>query len=154
MTDFGIKVSSNGNDAKIATGSELIMSSKYPLAKIDRTNPTSFQNIHIVFNNNPPLGPVLVYKFKHGYTYTPTIWSLVQSFGVGAPYTADPYIMDAGDLLHDSMSSYCQFYVEADSQYVYYYVNRLVDTRSGVNVTVAGVALRVRTYVFVEDVQM
>lgn len=157
MSDFGIKVATNGNDAKIAAGKQIVMSSKNPLAKIDRTNDKGVQNIRIQFNTNPPKGPVLVYSYAHGYKYTPTIWNLIQAVGVAAPYKADPYLMDTGSILFNSPASYADFFVEVDATNVYYYVNRYYDTlisNPSFNVTLAGIALRIRTYIFVEDVQM
>lgn len=157
MSDFGIKVSTNGNDARIAEGSELIMSSKFPLAKIDRTNKVSLQNIHIFFSKSVPNAKTLIYSFPHGYKYTPTIWTLVQCIGVGSPYAVNPYIMDNGSILYYQNIAYCYLYVEADDTNVYYYTTRPYNTLitdNTYNVTVAGVGLRIRTYVFVEDVQM
>lgn len=155
MSDFGIKVSTNGNDAKVAQGSQLVMSSKYPLAKIDRTNKVSLQNIHIFFSQNVPKAKTLVYSFAHGYKYTPTLWSLVQCIGVTSPYNPNPYIMDNGTLLYTGGVAYCSLSIEADSTNVYVYVTRSYDTlitNNTYNVTVAGIGLRIRTYVFVEDV--
>jgi hypothetical protein len=131
------------------------MSSKFPLAKIDRTNKVSLQNIHIFFSQNVPKAKTLIYSFPHGYKYTPTLWSLVQCIGVTTPYTANPYIMDNGTILFTAGVGYCSLSIEADATNVYFYTTRPYDTlitNNTYNVTVAGVGLRIRTYVFVEDV--
>lgn len=161
MGDFGIKVSANGSDAKIASGKQLIMSSKYPLAKLDRTNPVSFQNIRIQFNNNLPLNvKTLLYQFPHGYNYVPSTWTMVQSTGIVSPYYDYGFVMDSGGLMQGpgmfGPSWYVSFLTEVDATNVYYYAQRLQDTvfDSGQQVTIAGVAIRIRTYVFVEDVNM
>lgn len=161
MADFGIKVSSNGNSAVSATGAQLVLTSKYPLAKLDRTNPASFSNIHITFLHDVPVGETLVYTLPHGYKYRPTVWSLIQVIGTAAPYTDFGFLMDKGAMLEGPGTfggyEYVSFYTKWDATNVYYYVNKrqanlIVSPFSAV--TVAGMALRIRSYVFVEDVKM
>lgn len=164
MADFGLKVSRNGTDAKLVEATDLILTSKYPLAKIDSTKAGSFKNVRIQFNNNVPLNvPTVVYQFKHGYNYTPSIWSLCRIFGLASPYLTDyNYIIDDGPVMTyrgaGGAIDVVYFWAEADATNVYYYVNRIADTTAYaptvINVTIAGVSLRIRTYVFVEDVNM
>lgn len=53
-----------------------------PYTKLDTQNIVSFQTISLLFNNEPDQPTLadeqntdtLVYEFKHGYNYIPTIW--------------------------------------------------------------------------------
>lgn len=78
-----------------AKNSQLTFSTKYPFTKIDALNPQSFQSISFVFNNEPP-GPdnvlntpvtTLLYQFKHGYKYIPSLWFQWQN---SAPQNLNP----------------------------------------------------------------
>lgn len=163
-SDFGMKVSRNGVDAKVATGNDLILTSQYPLAKIDSTKKASFQNIRIQFNNNIPLQtPTIVYQFAHGYNYTPTVWSLCQIFGIASPYkTGWNYLTDDGPMLVMNGSFgpvyAVTFWTEVDATNVYFYLYRWYDQTivesPNINVTIAGMSLRIRTYVFAEDIPL
>jgi hypothetical protein len=161
MADFGVKVSTSGNSATAATGAQLVLTSKYPLAKLDRLNPASFSNIHVTFLHDVPVGETLIYTLKHGYKYRPTVWHLIQIVGIAAPYTDFGFIMDSGTMLEGPGTTggyqYVAVYTKWDETNIYYYVNKrvasLVVTPFSA-VTVAGMALRIRTYAFVEDIKM
>lgn len=64
-----------------------IMDSTIPYTKLDTQNIASFQTIALLFNNEPPQPPssapftaqTLVYQFKHGYSYIPSIWLMWQN---------------------------------------------------------------------------
>ena len=159
MSDFGITVVGNGKNASGAQIQDVLLTTKYPLSKIDRTNPVSFSNIHVVFTSNPPIGPTLIYRFAHGYKYIPSDWSMIQ-VNATAPYVPG-YVIGNGALLAipgNLPGTYATIYVEADDTYINYYVNRMYATYDigggPVAVTLAGVSIRIRTYVFVQDVNM
>ena len=72
-----LTVSSNNIDIRTANGPQVTFSTQYPFGKLDKTNNVSFQNISILFKNEPPIPPgtpgntgplkTLVYSFPHGY---------------------------------------------------------------------------------------
>lgn len=87
--NFGIKISLPGiNATQTNDPNQLTLNTQYPFHKLDVTNPVSFQNIVLSFENNPP-GPdmsgavfypytrvqkTVVYQFPHGYSYIPATW--------------------------------------------------------------------------------
>jgi hypothetical protein len=60
--------------------------SEYPLFKLDTTKESSFKNLRITFDNEPPnatIGDsyeqVLIHQFAHGYDYIPLIWFIMKN---------------------------------------------------------------------------
>jgi hypothetical protein len=154
MADFGVKVSKNGVDSTVAQGTDVVLTTKYPIAKLDKTNKASFQNIYLNITRNTPLGTTLIYQFKHGYSYIPSTWTMFNISGISA--SLPPYGQEYSILLYQAPYVGAELYVEVDATYVSYYINRLYNNYpvSGVGVDVSGIGIRVRTYVFVEDVNM
>lgn len=163
MSDFGIKVSANNTDVYSATDAQTILTSKFPLAKLDRTNPVSFQNIRIFFASEPPAPAVgtqtttttLLYSFPHGYSYTPSIWAFCQAVGVTGQFSGTTtYFQDKG-LVGGSDTSVgaanAQVYTGVDETNCYIYITKFTGLL-GPQIFVAGAALNIRFYVFVEDV--
>ena len=76
--NYGIKVSKKGKSViKTTDMQDIIMSTRFPFAKIDQTNSESFKTISVSFLSNPPLGvETEIYSFDHGYTYLPQGWGL------------------------------------------------------------------------------
>lgn len=163
MADFGITVSSNNVSTTNANTPQQVLTSKYPLAKIDRTKQTSFQNIHIFFANEPPAPAVgdlttttvtLLYRFAHGYTYTPSIWTFYRAVGVTGSFIVGgiTYFMDSGVIGGNNTgvnSPYAYIDTIVDSTYVSIYLYKY--TGVGPQIFVAGSGLNIRSYVFAED---
>lgn len=163
MADFGITVSSNNVDTTQATTSQQLLTSKYPLMKLDRTNKVSFQNLRIFFANEPPAPAVgtttvtttLITFFPHGYKYVPKIWSFCRAVGVTGQFQGSiTYFLDRGLIggngtAANAPNSYA--YVEVDATNVYVYVTKFTGT-VGPPIFLAGATLNFRIYVQVDDV--
>jgi len=161
MSDYGITVSSPNVDTKTASITQQLLTTKYPLMKLDRNNPVSFQNIRIMFNNEPPsptannTNNTLLYSFKHNYSYTPAIWSFCKADGVtiagvtGTSYFTDSGLIGGNDTVVNT--SFAQIKVGADTTYCYIYIVKFTNS-TGTPTYVAGAALNFRFYVFAQDV--
>lgn len=171
MADFGIKISTEGIDVKDAKPQETLLSTKYPLHKLDTQNKVSFQNISIFFNSNPPDpdGTIetslstLIYSFPHGYDYTPTTWLMFQrTAGAGvqsspASTRVSAYQYEGGIIASSSTSDFSNFaYLEyfADNKNIYIKVRKIYNIATGgPPVDLSAYALLIRIYVFVEDLK-
>lgn len=164
MADFGIKVSQNNTDVSTATDAQTILTSKFPLAKLDRTKTVSFQNIRIFFATEPPAPAVgtttttttLLYSFPHGYSYTPSIWAFCQAVGVTGQFSGSiTYFQDRGLVggFEAAGSSNAYITTGVDATNCYIYISKFTGL-VGPQIFVAGSALNIRFYVFVEDLGM
>lgn len=165
MADFGIKVSTNNTDVSAASNAQMVLTSQYPLAKLDRTKQVSFQNIQIFFADEPPAPPVsptptitttFIYKFAHGYPYRPSIWSFCQATGVTGQFQGSTTYFEDNGLIGGSLAANapnCQLFTGVDDTYCYVYVTKYTGT-VGPAVFVAGALVNIRFYVFVEDLGM
>jgi len=155
-----MSISQNGVDVKEASGSQLIFSSQYPFAKLDKTNKVSFQNIALLFENEPPnpdgvtnfLQTTLVYQFPHGYTYVPSTWFLMQNptnTGIGLQ---PAYQQEGGIIINTNAFPFAAaiFRMEVDSQNVYFYVDKYF-TSGDTPPNIQGFSLNIRVYVFAGD---
>ena len=155
MGNFGIKVTGDSTNINEAGIEQTLLNSKDPLMKLDRANSVSFQNIRIFFANEPPVPAAntttttLLYKFKHGYDYTPAIWSYCRFDGA-----ITTYFVDSGTIAGTTTgigTSYAQIFTGADSAYCYIYIFKYTGPLAA-PVYVAGSALNFRFYVFAQDV--
>ncbi len=151
MDNYGVKTSAKGN---VNNKSNISFTSKYPMAKLDRTNKVSFQNINLTFLNDTPAPGVgtsnstLVYQFAHDYNYISSHWMMGTITGGSNNY---PYIEDEVALLSSIFAdSQATLIVKVNATNVYLYVNKTNLSGFG-NPTVAGVVISLRLYVFVED---
>jgi len=159
MSDYGLKVSKDGVDVRTATGVELLLNLSKPQAKLDTTKTVSFQNIDLLFLNDPPEGTgagdtatTLVYKVAHGYTYTPSFWCLVQETPPSGTAFYQAYFQDTGLVAQHTGFDYASFYVKADATNVNFYVDKYYDSGfGGLANNISGMLLRIRLYIFVED---
>jgi len=161
--DYGIVVTENGVDASKATDLQKVLNLKYPLMKIDRDKSTSFKNIKITFVNDPPAPAVgtttsistQIYKFEHGYTYKPAIWSFCRADGVSGSFSGTTtYFVDSGLIGGSNTGFNFPFafaYTGCDSQYCYIYVKKFTGT-VGPAINLTGALLYIRFYVFAQDV--
>jgi len=85
MSDYGIRTSKKGENATSSNMSDILMSTRFPFAKIDQTMDESFRTTHITFLNNTLNGvSTEIYRFAHGYDYTPQMWGLWEvTWGAG-----------------------------------------------------------------------
>lgn len=81
-----ITVVKAGTKVNSASGTDILLNSKYPFTKLDTANLISFQTISILFSNEPPqptfaneYTQTLLYSFPHGYDYIPSIWMTWQN---------------------------------------------------------------------------
>ena len=162
MADYGIKISKEDTDVFTSQGADVLLSSSYPFAKLDTTKDVSFRNTLITFLNNPPeptgVGAdvsktTLIYSFAHGYSYTPSAWHLM-NIVVPVPSTAfdQDYFQDGGTVASTTAFDSAVFYATVDATNVNYYVTK--NFSGGITSTnnITGLQIKVRSYVFVEDV--
>lgn len=154
MGDIGILVSDKGSDVKDLK--DIIFTSKYATAKLDTKNETSFRNIDFTFNSDPPepVSPAIYRKTKvgsipHGYDYWPSYWSLVEVLlPVGSFY--EQVFQETGLVDKDGAFAEASFMVKADSTSINFFVRKYKEDVQTTDLT--GLRLRIRLYVFVEDV--
>ena len=160
MADYGIKVSLDGVDARTATDAQLLLNMKYPIAKLDTTNVASFRNVTLTFVNDPP-EPALdtsnsttVYSFAHGYTYVPQMWSMITMLVPPASRTIlEPYNQDTMLLASTTLADLARLYVRADATNISYIVDKSRSSLPGNGPNpLAPCVLKIRTYVFVQDI--
>ena len=159
MSDL-ISVTSNGVDIKNASTKDILLSSQYPLMKLDQANQNSFQNVSLFFNNEPPdpapsnSNSTLVYKFSHGYSYTPSVWAFCEAVGVTIHGTFQTTYFNDSGLIGGSNTgvnvSYTTITTGVDSTYYYVYVNKFINS-TGTTAHIAGATLNFRFYVFADD---
>ena len=155
-SDYGIKISPPQIDARTATNLQLLLNMQYPIAKLDSTNPVSFQDVTLTFANDPPesVGASVlttVYTFKHGYNYVPQVWAMMT---VLVPPTSRPieqlYNQNFLTLALTTPFDTAVMYVKADATNVYFIVDKSRFGGGGAN-PLQPCVVRVRTYVFVQD---
>jgi hypothetical protein len=158
-----LTISSNNVDVRSATGSQVTFSTQYPFAKLDKTNPVSFQNISILFNHEPPnpngtsqFGPVItnVYTFAHGYTYVPSTWMMTQNptnsgVGLQPAYFQESFIIIATD---EGNYTAAELHLRVDNKNVYLDVWKYYNTADAPALpNIQGFSLNIRVYVFAGD---
>jgi hypothetical protein len=161
--DYGIKISDTETDVNKAELDQLLLSSRYPFAKLDTSNEVSFRNIQLRMNQDTPnpagtspntVTDTVVYQFAHGYDYTPAYWSLIQ---VLAPPTSVVFYQDIfqddGVIGQTSPFSVSSLSVQVDEDNVYVIVSKYLDTGLGGSaMSLIGTVLRIRLFVFVENI--
>lgn len=156
--DYGILISGPGNSVSGAKLGQLVMDSGNPFLKIDTQNAVGFQTITLLITNDPPEPPstggntfTTVYKFKHGYTYIPTVEMLcfVQNISPSI-HGVMPYFQDWGFLGGSTVNDQVTFYAVADATWVYLILEKSNFGGGSAN-NMSGTTLVVTTHVFVED---
>jgi hypothetical protein len=152
ITEPGVSVSN-------ATPQQVILNSNNPFIKIDTQNQAGFQTIELIITTDPPepaagsVSYTVLYQFKHGYNYVPSIESLfyVQS-PPPAPYSngTQTYFQDSGRLGADQVGTEAYAYALADNQNVYIICQKYNDSGTGTLLT--GTNLQVTLHVFCEDI--
>lgn len=161
MADVGIKVSKEDVDAFTATGDDLLLDMDSPLHKLDSSVDTSFRNILITFNNEPPNPDGVtdfnldteVYRFKHGYDYIPCTWVLYQNLTLAPSGVSIEYAMYGGIIYSPDAFASAYFFFDIDETYVRLVVRKNYVSGLGSGVAnIVGFRLRIRVYVFAEDI--
>jgi hypothetical protein len=163
MANFGIKVSAPEKDVLTSADADLLLNITDPLTKLDVSNDVSFRNITLTFVNNPPepsgifpdiYATTLVYSFNHGYDYVPATWFLIQVvLPVSGSIFYQSYFQDGG--LVDSNSAFDEalFYVQVTATAVNFYIRKYYNSGAGGSPNdITGLVLKIRSYVFVEDI--
>jgi hypothetical protein len=156
LSDYGIKISKAGVDVRTAKNSDLILNLKYPFTKLDSTRSVSFQNITILFTNDPPNGDGLtanpitttVYRFSHGYSYVPRTWLLFQQ----SNSTGFSYGSEGTTILQTYPLSTAQLTMQVDDTYVYINVMKIYGDNTVAPANIQGYNVKLRVYVFAENV--
>lgn len=149
--DYGMRTSKVGVDAGIATGSDLIMSTRYPFAKIDQTKQDTFRTTTVTFlNDTPDNVKTLVASFTHGYTYKPQLWGLWNiTWGPGIIGTPGLIQNGYGSITNSSgfPSSTLTYDWDATNVYLYLQKGSVVFAPS----VAIGTIATLTTYIFVDD---
>ena len=153
-----VVVSANGSDTRSASGAQILFNADNPFSKLDTTNTVSFQNINLLFNSDPPVPGVggtsivtKVYSFPHGYSYVPQTWVLYQNDSGTGNSSSLTYGYEDSTIASQPGFNFAYLHVEADATDVNIYVNKtagLVPT----NPSIQGFTLKLRIYVFVDDI--
>lgn len=160
----------DGTDVSAATGSQITFSLDNPFAKLDSTNPVSFENLSIRFKDDPPNpdGTILTVldtpltSFPHGYTYVPSTWFLFQrTLGLGVqndgtstfiPSYAYENSLIAVTNPADNPNGSATLLITVDSTNINISVRKRFSAAIGVvSCNIAGYQISLRSYVFVED---
>lgn len=151
MSDYGLKISKQGiSVTKTDDLSDLIMVTRYPLAKLDSQLSSSFKTIDISFLTTPPLyTETLLYSFPHGYDYTPQIWGLWNITDSGTGLSSIQYDQAYGTYIANSGAGigfylYYKFNYETIDLYIYPY-----DALGTLNLV--GVTAKLTAYIFADD---
>lgn len=152
MRNYGLKISKQGISAtKTDDLSDLIMVTRYPLAKIDSTTSDSFKTISTTFLSTPTSGvETEIYRFSHPYDYIPQAWGL---WNVEYPDTATwvKYDQAYGKYISGIAIGTHRFgarYEVTDSEVILY-----ATATDGIigNVDVTGFILKLTIYIFADD---
>lgn len=160
MADTGIHISEEDKNAYTSTGTDLLLDMDSPLAKLDSSNDVSFQNILLTFNTEPPNPDGVtsfnrdteVYRFKHGYSYIPATWMMYQNLTPDSVGSV-AYSTIGGVIASPDAGSAAYLFYYVDSTYVHIVVRKSFQSGVGSGVTaIIGYRLRIRIYVFAEDI--
>lgn len=157
MSDYGIKVSTPGNNA--LTSGTLTLNTKYAHLKIDTQLATGFQTILLLITNDTPEPTkppyytyTVLYQFKHGYTYIPAMEHL---FNVSTPPPStrlyQKYFQDSGVLGAMTADDSVTLYALADKMYVYFVVEKFNDGAGSANL-LTGTNVKITSHIFAQDV--
>jgi len=164
MNNGPISVSAPGKSLIGATAQDVTFSTRYPFAKLDSTNENSFEVISLFFNTEPPdpatptttttTSNTLVYKYAHGYTYTPSTWFLLSLNNFTNTLGPEGSIIEVAPGSNLSLT-YATLNITVDDTYVYFYVYKQWWAKGGVidpnPPHVIGLTVSIRAYIFVED---
>lgn len=159
MADYGIVISNPGSSVTDLSNAQIALRTSNPFIKIDTQNDAGFQTITLIITTDPPepVGPATakytqLHKFKHGYTYIPSLETL---FFLSTPpavltgyqlYSQDSIFL-GGHTPNDGVT----VYAVADATWVYIMCLKQIFSGGSANV-LTGTNLQITTHVFVEDI--
>lgn len=156
--NVGIIISSAGNSAVGAKAANILMNTAHAFIKIDTQNDAGFQTITMIITTDPPEPSggtdayTQLYKFKHGYTYIPSLETL---FFVSSPPPiltgGQVYSQDSIFLGAHTVDDGVTIYAIADATWVYFICDKFNDGTGHANI-LTGTNLQITTHVFVEDI--
>lgn len=154
MADYGFKVSEKGVNAITATGTDIIMSTRYPFAKIDPTKSDSFRTTTVTFiTDTPDNVKTLIAQFAHGYSYKPQLWGLWNVvWGPSIAGSANVEQNGYGVLVNSAGIPNSSLSYEWDATNVYLYLNKGANP-PGTPSNAIGTVATLTTYIFVDDLQ-
>jgi len=160
--DVGIRISLPGQDTSSAKGTNLAFNTQNPFAKLDTQNKAAYQTINLLITNDPPEpnGTTVIYsytqlyKFAHGYTYTPQFESLywINSPGAGlANYQV--FALDICVISAHTASDQAALIVVCDATYCYVVCQKFLDSSGGgLPNSLSGTTLQLTTHIFVDGI--
>lgn len=152
MADYGFKVSEKGKNAITATGTDIIMSTRYPFAKIDPTKDDTFRTTTVTFiTDTPDNVKTLIAQFAHGYDYKPQLWGLWNvTWGPSIFGTPNLVQNGYGSIINTSGGVFSILSYEWDETNVYLYLNKGALPPGAVSSAI-GTTATLSTYIFVDD---
>lgn len=159
--NFGILVTQPGISTTNAPANKVLLNTKNPFIKIDTQNTAGFTTILLIIVTEPP-EPVpngttntTLYKFKHNYSYVPSIESLFYvTVQPVAPYNngTQLYFQDSGQIGAASVNASASLRAITDATYIYIICSK-VNFDSGVSKTnLSGTSVQITVHVFVDDI--
>lgn len=155
--NHGILISNKDSDVNKLEN--IIFTTKYATAKLDTSKNISFRNIILTINTDPPepANPPVYQKTRiatmpHGYNYNPSFWSLINILlPVSSTFDQD-YFQEAGVVSKNTAFDEATFIVSANNQNIYFDVLKYSDIGAGGSTNnISGLKLKIRLYVFAED---
>lgn len=149
MSDYGIKSGKRGVSITEATGADILMSTKYPFAKIDQTKSDTFRTTTVtLLSDTTDNTQVEIASFEHGYDYRPQVWGL-WNVTWGPSITGTPNLEQNGygALTNTSGIPASTIHYEWDTTSIYLYLTKGSSGSSDATGTVATLT----TYVFADD---
>lgn len=150
MADYGIKTSKKEVSVLNATGSDVLMTTKYPFAKIDQTKTDTFRTTTVTFLNDVANNTdVEIASFLHGYDYKPQLWGLWNV--TWSPSLGGSEQNGYGALTNTSGTPSSTLWYEWDETTVRLYINKGWSVIVPTDTT--GLTAALTTYVFADDLQ-
>lgn len=151
--NYGVKTSKKGVNAITASGADVIMSTRFPFAKIDPTQLDTFRTTTVTFLSDVPDDvKTQVASFPHGYLYKPQLWGLWNvTWGPSISGTPGAEQNGYGMLTNGSGIPSASFSYEWDETEVRLYLLKGTAFMSPSNAI--GTTATLTTYIFVDDLQ-
>lgn len=156
--DFGIIISQPGSSVTDKTNGQISLNTSNPFIKIDTQNNAGFQTLTLIITTDPPEPSgspdryTTLYKFKHGYTYIPSLETLFYLLSPPAGMSGyQTYSQDSIYLGGHTVDDFVIIYAVADATWVYIICDKFNDGAGSAN-TLTGTNLVITTHVFVEDI--
>lgn len=154
MAHYGVKTSKKGVNAITASGADVIMSTKFPFAKIDPTQLETFRTTTVTFLSDPPDNvKTQIASFAHGYDYKPQLWGLWDvTWGPSIAGTPGVEQNGYGSLTNSSGIPASTLSYEWDTTTVYLYITKGALPPIAPSSAI-GTSATLTTYIFVDDLQ-